>query len=301
MIDFNDINYICKAGTLEWNIIATEMDYTDMDVKPSASTPELLDPALWKSSDPLPRSKEISPIYVCRYRGPRKGGPPSRHPYWELSAVMNGELEMILSEGKLPLRKGDVFLAPKGLAHSELSAEPADTIWIAFEGAIDEKAFQKAASVSSEELCQEAERLWLLSRRKSGVNGSELDGATRKLFGAFCGMLGEGAKGEAQPVAERAASMLNARFREGVQMPELAESLGVSEGHFFRVFKARYGQTPVEYLMAIRMEEAAQLLVNTEAPVSEIAELCGYKDQFYFSRVFSKRFGRSPSAYRLGS
>jgi len=277
------------------------MDYTNMNARQSASTPELLDAALWKSSTCLPRSKEISPLYVCRYRGPRKGAPPSPHPFWELSAVMNGDLEMLTENGSLALRKGSVFLAPKGTAHSELSAEAADTIWIGFEGAIDERAFSKAASVSSEELCQEAERLWLLSRRKGGSNGSELDGAMRKLFGGFCRTLEEGAKGESQPLAERAAAIFNERFSEELQIPEIAESLGVSEGHFFRVFKARYGQTPVEYLMEIRMEEAAQLLVNTEAPVSEIAKLCGYKDQFYFSRVFSKRFGRSPSACRLGS
>ena len=274
------------------------MDYNDMASTRATAMPERIDASLWGNPDGVPRSKIMTPLYICRYRGPRKGGTPSSHNYWEFTAVMDGELETLLEEGPLRMERGSILLIPKGVPHSELSKEPADTIWIGFEGDLGTARLPVPASVESMELLSDIERLWLLSRRKGGLNGNELDGALLKLYGSFCRLRREGSGGEGQPIAERAAAMFNERFRESLQMPSVAESLGVSEGHFFRVFKARFGQTPVEYLLSMRMNEAAQLLVNTEAPVSEVAELCGYKDQFYFSRLFRRRFGQSPSPYR---
>ncbi len=274
------------------------MDYNDMATK-NALGLELLDASLWEDPEGLPRSQEMTPLYISRYRGPRKGGSPAAHSHWEFTAVMDGELEMIFEGGSQRLERGDLLLVPRGCPHAELSKEAADTIWIGVESSLNPRLLPGPASVKSQELTGDVEKLWLRSRRKGGLNGNELDGALLKLYGGFRRLSLEGSGGEGSSLAERAAALFNARFRESLQMPDVAASLEISEGHFFRVFKGSFGRTPVEYLLSLRMEEAAQLLLNTETPVSEVAELCGYKDQFYFSRLFKRSFGKSPSAYRL--
>ena len=65
-----------------------------------------------------------------------------------------------------------------------------------------------------------------------------------------------------------------------------------------RVFHASYGISPKQYLLKLKMDKAAQMLVSTEMPVALIAEALGFEDQHVFSRAFKKYWGVSPMLYR---
>ena len=78
----------------------------------------------------------------------------------------------------------------------------------------------------------------------------------------------------------------------------MQELSGLSRRTFSRRFRAATGYSPIEYVQALRAEEAKQLLETTVAPIEEIAEEIGYHDERAFRRVFRKRTGLSPSAYR---
>ena len=77
------------------------------------------------------------------------------------------------------------------------------------------------------------------------------------------------------------------------------EKLGVSQFHV--VFRALTGMTPTQYITKLRMSLAARLLRDATLSVGEVAEACGYGDMFYFSRVFRREMGVSPSAYHKGT
>lgn len=67
-----------------------------------------------------------------------------------------------------------------------------------------------------------------------------------------------------------------------------------------KLFKKEVGMTPLEYVTGLRMKKAETMLTatwNADYSVSEIARLCGYEDALYFSRVFKKYYGCSPSAF----
>lgn len=68
-----------------------------------------------------------------------------------------------------------------------------------------------------------------------------------------------------------------------------------------KAFKAKYGIGISEYLTDVRMRSAQRLLRSTAKPVREVADRCGYPDQNYFCKVFVKKFGLTPSAYRKSS
>ncbi|MCR5671548.1 MAG: response regulator [Butyrivibrio sp.] len=76
--------------------------------------------------------------------------------------------------------------------------------------------------------------------------------------------------------------------------------LGVSSAYFSTVFKKETGKTFVGYLTEYRMIEAQRLLVETDEKTYVIAEKVGYADPNYFSYVFKKQFGVSPSKYKSG-
>jgi AraC-like DNA-binding protein len=78
----------------------------------------------------------------------------------------------------------------------------------------------------------------------------------------------------------------------------LAASLGLSYTVFRRLFQKETGHAPLEYQLEIRISRARVLLEQTDLSVTEIALQTGFANVFYFSKMFSKRTGQTPSAYR---
>ena len=67
-----------------------------------------------------------------------------------------------------------------------------------------------------------------------------------------------------------------------------------------KLFKKEMGVTPLEYLTQMRMKKAEMMLTamwGSDYSIAEIGQLCGYEDALYFSRVFKKHFGSSPSEF----
>jgi len=77
-----------------------------------------------------------------------------------------------------------------------------------------------------------------------------------------------------------------------------ARKLSVSLNHFNRLFRKYHKTSPRHCVIQSRMQKAADLLLDTNASIAEIAMETGIGNEFYFSRLFKKRFGLAPSDYR---
>lgn len=78
----------------------------------------------------------------------------------------------------------------------------------------------------------------------------------------------------------------------------LARAAGLSPARFHAVFRAELGVTPMAFVRAVRLEEAARFLVATDAKLARAAEATGFADAFHLSHAFKARFGVSPREYR---
>ena len=85
---------------------------------------------------------------------------------------------------------------------------------------------------------------------------------------------------------------------ENISVAALAKQEMMSVSHFRALFREAFGCSPYEYLMKVRLSKASSYLLESNMRIGEIAALCGFPDQLYFSRLFSKRYGMSPSVYR---
>lgn len=87
--------------------------------------------------------------------------------------------------------------------------------------------------------------------------------------------------------------------RDGqVEMAKLAESLHLSYRQFRRLFRDATGLAPQQYHTQLRINRAKELIELSDLRINEIADLLGFEDPFYFSRLFTKKTGRSPSDWR---
>jgi PAS domain S-box-containing protein len=104
----------------------------------------------------------------------------------------------------------------------------------------------------------------------------------------------------AAPFARLAAAVevARTRFAEPLAVRVLADAANMSVNQLERSTRRALGLGPKQLLMRFRLEEALRLLTNTDAPISEIANRCGYYDQSAFTRHFSRVVGQPPSAYR---
>lgn len=80
---------------------------------------------------------------------------------------------------------------------------------------------------------------------------------------------------------------------------ELCRTSGLEYAYFSELFKKAYNMTPIEFVTKMKIDYAKELLATGRYSVTCISQLCGFSDVFYFSKVFKKKTGFSPSKYSI--
>lgn len=91
---------------------------------------------------------------------------------------------------------------------------------------------------------------------------------------------------------------MNEHYAEDLQLPEVARHCNVSPSHFSRLLKAETGRSFRDNLNLVRILAAKKLLAEPHLKIADIAIAVGFRDQSYFTRVFKKTEGMTPSRYR---
>ena len=101
-----------------------------------------------------------------------------------------------------------------------------------------------------------------------------------------------------QEEMEYARRYFNEHYNEQISIEDYAQSRNMSVSWFQRSFKQIVNYSPMQYILTIRMNNAASLLESTDYSMAEISTIVGYDNPLYFSRLFKKQKGVSPSEYR---
>lgn len=114
-----------------------------------------------------------------------------------------------------------------------------------------------------------------------------------------------GGKQEEQPeeilnpsALENIVEEIQSRYNENITLTVFSEKHNISAGHLSNLLKERLGMSFSEYITAKRVQKAKELLADERLSVEKVANEVGYKDYFYFTKVFKKAVGISPSKYR---
>lgn len=100
------------------------------------------------------------------------------------------------------------------------------------------------------------------------------------------------------PVVDRAIEFINDHLHEVFSIADVSSYCGLSHVQLTNRFTQAVGVSPIKYLINARIQKARRLLCETNISVAQIAAMCGYENQFYFSKRFRMIMGLSPQQYR---
>lgn len=97
---------------------------------------------------------------------------------------------------------------------------------------------------------------------------------------------------------KRVLDYVEARFGQPITIEDMAREAGMSPAHFSRLFKEVLGDSPYQFVMDYRIEQAKKMLADRERPLIDVALACGFSDQPHFNRIFKRLTGATPKAFR---
>ncbi|MFZ1699732.1 MAG: AraC family transcriptional regulator [Pyrinomonadaceae bacterium] len=145
---------------------------------------------------------------------------------------------------------------------------------------------------------------WLASRLRSEIIAGDasspliIDGVTLEMLGL---LIRQGKSLERNPPKwlRRVIERLNEEFATRITTESLAADAGVHPVHLAAVFRTFHQETIGDYVQKCRVSHAISMLRRSDISLAEIAFDCGFSDQSHFTRVFKRRIGMTPGAYRV--
>ena len=217
--------------------------------------------------------------------------------------VCSGECRYDVNGKTLYAKKGDVVYFSSRTVYQRMSASPDFlTIFVYFQFERHEEetpCFQHFAPIEGvESLFLRLYKKW---SSRTVAYQSDCMGLLYQLYAtllqsALSGYLPKGKRALFEEIVHTVTDDLFTA--KDVNVAALAEQASMSEVHFRRCFRKLYNVSPQEFIVSRRIALAEELLLYGEESVGNIAELAGFADQGYFSRLFKHKTGHTPSEYR---
>lgn len=111
----------------------------------------------------------------------------------------------------------------------------------------------------------------------------------------------EGAKEEVySDIIMEAKELIDHSYSKDINLEMISRKVNISPYYFSKIFKEETGENFIDYVTAIRIEKAKEVLKERDCSIKEVCIQVGYKDPNYFSRLFKKQVGVTPTEYREG-
>lgn len=222
--------------------------------------------------------------------------------------VVSGKGTFETGGKKYCLHKGNAFLitGEKGGAYEADKIEPWHYVWINISGEMAVKFLKNVGvseknpifkSIDPDKLNRFAENLIQKRRENSFI----VSGALYE----FMGEMIKTSKNRTEIAGKNPEDYINicknyiiVNYHKKITVNDLSAFIGLDRTYLYRLFKKELDMSPNEFILGYKIKRAEELLLTTQLSVKEIANSIGYDDSLAFSRLFSKRYGISPTKFK---
>lgn len=237
----------------------------------------------------------------------------------ELSFITSGSTDYLIDDKKYTLKKGQVLISNPGVYHKELfdintncrelhiglsnisqfNSNMKDYIDIGDTNILTLNKYKDEILKCCDEIVEEQKnsnlaypfmlkaivmKLLILLHREIEVDTSE---TTNHDF-TF-------KYREKKALVENITSYLSKNYVNDISLETLSKNMYLSSVYISKIFKDIMGDSPINYLIRIRLSKAKELLEQSNLPIKTVAKMVGYSDPYYFSKLYKKYYGISPT------
>ena len=271
--------------------------------------------------------EELNPTFLYFWKGTRTsdGTKADSHDWAKLIFVLSGQGKYRIEQKVYAVSEGDLIVINPGVLHQSLVSNPEnptteavvgftdiqfagfsanevplpeDGAVIHTQGELRQKLFKIFTSMDAENVVRRTGRYYML---KSYLMQALLL-LVREQTEPIAVTTGCSFKSvNKKYVVEQMIEYFEDHYAEKISLDQIADNTYLSTVYVSKIFKAETGDTPIRYLINIRLEKAKELLENGwEGSIQEVAMEVGYDDAYHFSKLFKKRYGVSPSKVLKG-
>ena len=224
---------------------------------------------------------------------------------------IDGTGSISVASGSKQLQRNDYFVIPAHEPHKYWASSrlPWSIYWIHFGGELSfyfKEFFGKVMSITPNSEARIDDRInlfnELLTALELGFSIQNLNYANLCLHNLLASFffvenyrMVKGQK-SSDPV-DRSIMFMQKNICKNLRILDFAKYVSLSESHFSMIFRNKTGSSPLDYFINLKMQEAIRLLTNQSLKIKEVAYLLGYNDPYYFTRIFTKHIGSSPSSF----
>lgn len=265
--------------------------------------------------------EELNPTFLFTWKGTRICDEKKyhSHDYIEIAFILSGKGRYRIDSELYFVEEGDLLILNPGVYHQALTdgnGKPTIEFFVGFTdvafremmpnrfdisgepvlhttGELRQKLFRIASSMEAEnEILQQGRyfmlRSYLIQMILLIIREQSAPLKQRKRY--------EFESVGKKYVVEQIINYFSDHYAEKISLDQIAENMYLSPFYISRIFKSETGNTPIHYLIDIRLEHAKEILENGDyMSIQEVAARVGYDDAYHFSKLFKKKYDVSPS------
>lgn len=267
--------------------------------------------------------KEFDPRFLFTWKGTRDNREETyhSHDFLQVAFVMSGVGRCRIDGAVYELAEGDLMIINPGIMHQALIIEgnetpntdffvsvsdfqlegleentlplPENSPVLHTTGELRQRMFRICSSMDAENEARRQGQYYMMKSYATQI----LLLVIREQYEAVERMKGRTFEsGNKKYVVEQIISYFEDHYHEKISLEQIAVNMYLSPFYISKIFKSETGDTPIRYLINIRLQRAKELLEQDEvSSIQEVAARVGYDDAYHFSKLFKKRYGISPS------
>ncbi len=222
---------------------------------------------------------------------------PHRHNFYEVVYFLTGKGKAIIGNNEYSVLPHRYYLVPPNVEHVELLEDDAEILFVGFkldrDGLFDDIHLQRDEASTALRLLESV----LSEYKNQKIGYKEAAAAYLQIF--LVSLLRGSTKDSKEcRDLDYVKTYLEQYYGQKINFRELSALTGYSYDYFRHIFKLKYGTSPQEYLIEVRLEQAKNMLMNSGLTCTQISNSCGFSNSGQMSAMVKRKYGKSPLELR---